>query len=271
MNRTLLTIALLSVLHQMFSISVFAGENNKAQIAFFGTFHFANPGLDKVKSKQMDVSTSANQAYIEKLTHRIGSEFRPTAVLLECARSEQALMDSRYNEYLKSTFKLPINESYQIGFRVAKTAGLEGVHCYDEREIQWQAEPLFKAVPEKAPMLQKRIETTIQHIEIETSRMHREMSLKDILATHNQEKHDIINKSLYLMTNSFGAGEGFEGADAAASWWHRNFRMYANVQSLAPESSRVLVIAGQGHTAIMRDLLAADTDREAVDIKQYFE
>ncbi|MBE0669690.1 MAG: hypothetical protein IH588_03805, partial [Anaerolineales bacterium] len=69
--------------------------------------------------------------------------------------------------------------------------------------------------------------------------------------------------------NHVGAGRTFEGADAAASWWHRNFRMYANIQRYAEPGEKVLAIGGQGHTAILKDLLKFDLDREAVDIVQY--
>ena len=59
------------------------------------------------------------------------------------------------------------------------------------------------------------------------------------------------------------------GADAAASWWHRNFRMYANIQKAAALGDRVLVVAGQGHTAILKELLAADDQRRARDVREY--
>ena len=66
-----------------------------------------------------------------------------------------------------------------------------------------------------------------------------------------------------------GAGENYVGADASASWWHRNFRMYANIQKHAQPGERVLAIGGQGHTAILKDLLAIDRDRVAVDVRPY--
>jgi predicted proteasome-type protease len=45
--------------------------------------------------------------------------------------------------------------------------------------------------------------------------------------------------------------------------------MYALVQRHAQPGERVLVIGGQGHIAIMRQLLADDRDREAVDVHPY--
>ena len=78
-----------------------------------------------------------------------------------------------------------------------------------------------------------------------------------------------MNKSIYLRTNDVDAGRGFVGADAAASWWHRNFRMYANIQQVATPGHRVIALAGQGHTAILKDMLAVDDRRVAEDVRPY--
>jgi hypothetical protein len=67
----------------------------------------------------------------------------------------------------------------------------------------------------------------------------------------------------------FAPTREFHGADASADWWHRNLRMYALVQQHAAPGERVLVIAGSGHTAILRDLLRADADRVEVDVLPY--
>ena len=45
--------------------------------------------------------------------------------------------------------------------------------------------------------------------------------------------------------------------------------MYANVQAAAAPGRRVLVIAGSGHTAILKDLLALDGQRQAEDVLPY--
>jgi hypothetical protein len=42
--------------------------------------------------------------------------------------------------------------------------------------------------------------------------------------------------------------------------------MYANIQKLAVPDTRSIVIGGQGHTAILKDLLQIDDERQAVDI-----
>ncbi len=66
---------------------------------------------------------------------------------------------------------------------------------------------------------------------------------------------------LTVVTNPVGDQDHFVGADASASWWHRNFRMYAHVLRYARPGERVPVIGGQGPIAILRQLLADNPDR----------
>ena len=99
--------------------------------------------------------------------------------------------------------------------------------------------------------------------------MHSTLSLKELLLSTNDPAEDRNNRAFYIMTNPVGTDASFVGADATASWWHRNFRMYALIQRYAQPGERVLVIGGQGHTAILRRMLADDMDREAVDVRPF--
>ncbi len=235
-----------------------------------GVFHFENPMQDLVKTNQINVMMPENQQYLEQLTDRM-SQFMPTVVMLEFDPANGKAIQEEYDQYLKDGFSLPSNEIYQIGFRVAKKSKLTTVHTFDEQTIEWNAQPLFDYMEAHDPETKSKFEALIEQIAKETELAHATMSLSELLVDANHEQKDSLNKYLYLFTNSMGAGQNFEGADAAASWWHRNFRMYANVQKYAAPGERVLVIGGLGHTAILKDLLKIDLDRESVDIIQYLQ
>lgn len=252
----------LFLLMSLFSSILKAEE---AQVMLFGVFHFANPGLDVIKTDQINVMSDENQQYLENLTARL-AEFQPTHVLLECTSQQSEQLNDRYKDYLSTTFELSSNETFQLGFRIARKAGLEQLHCYDEREIGWDAENLFEYIANQAPEMQAQMDIAIEDVTNRIAEDHRTKSLRQLLLQSNSEEADRLNKSFYLMTNSVGAGTNFYGADAAASWWHRNFRMYANIQNLATPDTRLIVIGGQGHTAILKDLLKLDSEREAADI-----
>jgi uncharacterized protein DUF5694 len=240
---------------------------NTSQALMLGMFHFSNPGTDVVKVDQViNVLSDESQTYLTELSSRIISNFAPTIVLLEYGPENDALIQGRYKEYLNGTYELGTNEVYQLGFRIAKMAGGIPVEGFDERTIGWDAEPLFEVMPAIAPEVKARMDQLYADITAETEEENRTLSLRQKLQKLNTEEADKRNMNLYLMTNVVGAGSNFEGATAASSWWHRNFRMYANIQHYANPGERILVIGGQGHTAILKSFLAIDSEIEGVDI-----
>ncbi len=244
-------------------------QDQTAEVLLFGVFHFANPGRDVVRVDQVDVSTPVNQAYLDGLAQRL-CDFRPTTILLEFDRARESDIRNQLDSYSAGKSELPgINEIYQIGFRVAKACGVEKIYGFDESEIGWDAEPLFEYLEKSAPDLLAAFNTDIARLQAAEATAHRELDLKGLLVRANDPGQDQLNKDLYLLTNAAGAGLGFEGADATARWWHRNFRMYANIQRYATAGERVLVVAGQGHTAILRDLLHIDRRISPRDIHAY--
>jgi hypothetical protein len=241
-----------------------------AQVMLMGMFHFANPGLDMVKSGVIDVMTAPNQVYLEALSQRLAG-FEPTDVLTECSPADQPAYDQQFRDFLEGSFDLPSNETYQVGFRVAKRAGLAGVTCFDESSVGWNAKPMFDYMEAHDRDTRQAVQARFETLSAEQGREQATLSLHELLKLASDPARDAENKGLYLLTNAVGAGDGFSGADASASWWHRNFRMYANIQKAAAPGRRVIVIAGQGHTAILKDLLAVDDRRRAEDVRPYLE
>ncbi len=260
---------ILTIMFAFLFFDSYAKPPEKAQVMLFGTFHFASPGLDKVKTDTLDVLTAENQDYLKALANRISQGFKPTQVLIECSKKNADKINLSYRQYLAGKYQLSVNENDQIGFRVAKKAGLNKVTCYDEREIQWNSKRLFEVLPESAPEIKKTVDEFINKITAEINHMQQTASLAENLIHNNSEAFDRLNKSFYLLTNEVEADGHYSGADAAASWWHRNFRMYANIQKAAQPGERVIAIAGQGHTAILKDLLDLDSRRIAVKVNQF--
>ena len=241
-----------------------------AQVMLVGMFHFANPGRDMVKSRVINVMTPSNQTYLDGLSARI-AEFRPTDVLVECSPADQSQYDRKFRDYVDGRFELPSNETYQIGFRVAKVAGLSGVICFDENIIGWNAQPMFDYMDKQQPQTKLELEAMYKTLSESHDKEQATLSLAQLLQLANDPARDAINKGLYLRSNDVDAGGGYVGADASASWWHRNFRMYANIQKVAAPGRRVVALAGQGHTAIFKDLLAVDSLRRAEDVRAYLD
>lgn len=267
-NNYALLITFLFTIVLIFGNNAYATEQ-KAEVALLGVFHFNNPGLDVVKSKIKNVLEPENQAYLKSFSKRIAQGFKPTKVLLECDRKAQTKIEGKFTRYLQGDYQLETNEYYQLGFRIAK-ASKAPLICVDEREVHWQPGELFTYMSEKDLPAKSRYNNAIQNITQVIDRMHQDLSMKELLKAYNSEDFDRLNKSTYLVTNNVGAEDNFFGASATSSWWHRNFRMYANIQKAASPGERVLVIGGQGHTAVLRDMLADDLLREAHSLNPYY-
>jgi hypothetical protein len=238
-----------------------------AQVMLIGTFHFGDPGQDAVQTRSLDVTTAEAQRFLDELSRKIAAEFKPTRVLLEYSPSSEADVNRQYREFLQGRFVLGVNEIYQLGFRIARYSELDQIRSFDHRDIEWQAERMLDYAEKNDPAALAAFNRTIEELTETAQRQQESLSLRQLMALHNDPGEFATNKALYIHTNSIGARDGYAGADAASSWWHRNFRMYANIQQAAQPGERVLVLAGSGHIAIIADFLQLDSRRKAIDVR----
>jgi hypothetical protein len=262
MNKILITLLIL-----LFTFTAQADE--PAQVLLMGTFHFDNPGKDIVKVADIDVFTEESQQFLKAFAQRLAN-FKPTRVLLEYSPENEELLNQRYDDYLAGDYELAANEIYQLGFRIARLAGLEGVQSFDHRELEWEADAMFEyAKMHDSPEMTAFNQIIASHTR-EEDKARATMSLRELLMRSNDPENDRKNMDLYLVTNSIGVGDGYSGADSSASWWQRNFRMFANIQKLAQPGERIIAIGGSGHMAILKQLLEIDQRLVGVDVADYF-
>ncbi|WNZ56086.1 DUF5694 domain-containing protein [Microbulbifer sp. MKSA007] len=239
-----------------------------AQVMLFGSFHFSNPGKDMVKTQVINVYTEENQNYLEDLSSRIATD-SPTHVLLECHTNDESKMNLRFAKYIKGEHKLNIGESEQLGFRVAKKAGLSKVNCYDSDQDLPYGE-LLSYLEKSSPERKKLIDDYLEAWGKRFNDLYASSTLEQALDKHNDPAEDKVNLGSYIMLNDVGQGDNFIGADLSSKWWSRNFRMYANIQAVAQPGTKVFVLGGQGHSSIMRPMLELDDQRETWDVRSYF-
>ena len=250
----------------LWATAVFA--ETPARVLLFGTFHFKDAGKDLVKVEDVDIFSAENQATLEALTDRMAA-FKPTAVLLEYNPENEDEINQQYREYLAGSFELPANEIYQLGFRLAKKAGLERVHSFDHRDLHWAGRPMMEEAKATAPERMAAMEQVIADVTRDETEARASLPLLQLLARANDPARDALNMGFYVSTNDIGVDGSWSGADATATWWQRNYRMYARIQSHAGPGARVVAIGGQGHTAILKQVLAIDPQREAESVEDY--
>ncbi len=77
-------------------------------------------------------------------------------------------------------------------------------------------------------------EQAIARLAADENQKHATMSLQELMRYSHHPTTVQANKGLYMITNGVSAqNQSFPGAVDSASWWHRNCRMYANVQAVA--------------------------------------
>ena len=98
-----------------------------ARVVLIGTNHFSNPGQDQANVESVDVTVPKRQAELQAVTDALAA-FKPTFVGVEWpAEAARA----QYAQYLDGALPPSRNEVVQLGFRLARQAGLEQVHGLD--------------------------------------------------------------------------------------------------------------------------------------------
>ena len=76
---------LLPILAAAATPAVTAAQQQPVQVMVLGSYHFGNPGRDKVNAHVDDVTTQQRQRELEALADAI-AEFKPTRVMVEAQR-----------------------------------------------------------------------------------------------------------------------------------------------------------------------------------------
>ncbi|QYK54219.1 MAG: hypothetical protein KF824_04805 [Fimbriimonadaceae bacterium] len=242
---------------------------HKTKILLLGTYHFANPGLDLVKSKLDDHLSPKRQAEIEVVRDAL-VRFKPTAIALEWPKVDSETLTANYDSYLKGTLKPVANERVQLGFALAKMLNLKSVEAIDytsgmdfagmmkfasERGLQQESARFMATTSELGPILEK-----IQN----------ENTVGETLRLFNSPLFDKFNQAIYVRMLEFTAGTDSKGAEVLAEWHKRNLIMMSYISQLAKKpEDRILVILGSSHTAFMREMWANSLDFELVDPLEY--
>jgi hypothetical protein len=239
-------------------------------IALLGTYHFDNPNQDQFNVKSDSVFSEKRQKELEALVKQL-AKFKPTHIALEFNKNDTAL-DNRYQRYLKGNYQLLAGEREQIGFRLARLLSHQHIYPVDEPSIQMDFNPSEQLAAEYAPLLQQLSEsgnTIIGQINtwVKTN------SIGAVLSKLNSTELDKMNVDLYYkFILPIGKGDAQPGLDATLRWYKRNLYILKNIKELISADAskkRVLVIFGQGHTAMLKQFMQYSTEFELVDIQQF--
>ncbi|MFV3128016.1 DUF5694 domain-containing protein [Niveispirillum sp. KHB5.9] len=248
------------------------------EVMVLGTYHFANPGQDKVNAQVDPVTTPAKQAQLAELAERL-AKFKPTVIAVERVAKDQATMlDHRYPEFTPADLLKNPDERVQIAYRLANRLGLRQVYAVDE--VAEAGEPdyfPFEPVQKWADANGKAdvIGALFGPVQAWASKLEQDQktrSVSDLLAELNAPDHPIAIKSMgegYYRLLTLGKGRDLPGADLNARWYARNARIFAKLTQVVRPGDRVLLVYGSGHNYWLRHFASETAGFRLAEVGDY--
>lgn len=263
---TIITLLLLNI--NLLAANFIQPDSIKPTIAFLGTFHFAGSN-DVLSLKIDDLTSDKRQSEIKDLVQAL-AVYKPTKIILEYPYGDLEL-DSIYQSYLSGDHKLRINERQQLGFRLAALMKHQHIHVADYyNDFPFDALMQYLQENEEMYLLENMIQDAKVNIMDVWQKALEEKTVKGFMAMINEDQYDVWNKNIYLeYFNKMGSPEKPVGVNISSRWWARNFQIMHNIDQITESGDRVLVIFGQGHTAIWKDFYRGRRDVIYEDILEY--
>jgi hypothetical protein len=250
----------------LFTVSVnpaFA-QSKKKQILLIGTFHFENPGLDVAQVNTFNVMTNKSQKELESITDKI-KKFGPDKIFVEWNYEKQDKLDKFFAKNTDSLFHNDADELVQLAIRSAKKLGHEKLFAIDYNKTEFPYDSLVKGMQKanQLDLIKKNKDRILAREKSENLKIAK-YSLTELLIDCNA-----TNVKWYLETaNKAGKTDNFVGAYLVSEWYRRNLYMYSLIQKLTEnKDTKIMVLLGAGHTAMLREFIKYDSNFEIVELK----
>jgi hypothetical protein len=235
------------------------------EVMVVGVAHLSNPGRDLHDLKIDDVLEPKRQGEIAAVTEAL-ARFKPTKVGVEWPED---IVAERYKQYLAGTLPPSRNEVVQLGFRLAKTAGSEGVYSLDaDGDFPYDRVKNFAETRGFKDLLDEQ-NATIQHDVDEQARILAKGSIAAELRYLNDPVRIGDSNGFYRSLLRIGLGSDQPGVDLLTAWYHRNFQICANLLQLAKPGDRVVIFFGAGHALLLRQCVTETPGYKLIEPNAY--
>lgn len=251
------------------SIESGQSQSDKIKVLNFATFHMA--ATTDSKTVEFDEENKKNQEDALQIAKMV-SDFEPTVICVEMPPSFNDELNKEYNKYLNNPDEIVsyYGEIGLVAFQVGKINNIKRIYGIDHQldynynigsELNNSLDSMtyneFFSDPFK----------TIPDLNI----LEEGITLKERLLRMNNPKflHFLITYNADILTY-VGTENGFEGADEAAKYYHRNLRIYSNLNRLPlNKEDRVFILTGGSHTAFLNEFLERSLKYEIVNTLDY--
>ncbi|MCX8534424.1 DUF5694 domain-containing protein [Chryseobacterium luquanense] len=245
----------------------------KTKVMVVGSFHFEYPNLDAhktSKSDQVDVLEPKTAAEVTELINYI-KKFKPTKITIEAWPNWKA--NEKLKEYKDGKHKDQRDERYQLAMRIATELKINELYSIDANSVLddltekfGKKDSLyFKNLLEDYDFLSDDAVSKQYNKFIKNTEPKNFKSLLDMFKYMNSKEYHQYEYGAYL-TGDFKLRE-HDGADLLALYWYnRNLRMFRKIQEIPKNTEdRILVIAGNGHASVLRQLFTSSPEYDYVE------
>lgn len=251
----------------------------KPQVMLLGTYH-----LHESERWGIDIISDERQNELLDIAKNIAM-FMPNKIAIEKLPRDEKSINARYHTFLTDGFidvskfhhsgtlyknKGDVNEIVMLAFRIGKLCGISNLIGINYVNIGF----IFKTIAlyyakRKAPDIYRSICDKEKEYFANCKEVF-QGALPDTFTHFNRQTSIKRQHSVqFLELNQIGAFGNFIGSRFVKSWYARNLRIFANIQSICKENDRVLVLYGFGHLATLESLVSDYSGLELVSPLQY--
>lgn len=250
----------------------------RVEIMLVGVLHFAQQD-----STRFDILAPDRQREVQQVTERL-ARFRPTKVMVEWQPYfAQRMLDSTFAAYRADRFVLPRNEIHQLGFRLARAAGLTRVWAVDHPGF-WLGDSLrtIATVMGQTALLDGTAPFTHPAPDdvVPRDSLLARATVMGILDWLNSPEYQALMYDGYVNRMArvgIAPGDDFDqrtngiGGQHVAEWVRRNIKIYREVLARTDYAAgdRIVVFIGADHVTPMRQFFEANLNFRVVEVRDY--
>lgn len=242
----------------------------KTQVLVVGTFHFDYPGLDVMKTEEkdkIDVLKEPKKSEVTELVEYL-KKFNPNKIAIEA--SEKWNATDKLRKYKKGEFRTERGERFQLGMRLAAELEFDTIYAINawsfaddlEKRDSVLYKELFKDYDFQSD---DPFDQYMRDWYEEEKNLIPTTNLLEVFKWMNTRESHKYGYGAYLV-GDFKLDNN-KGADIVSIWWYnRNMRIFRNIQKITEsKNDRILVIFGNGHVPILRQLLEASPEYDFME------
>ncbi len=205
------------------------------------------------------------QIEIKEIVSKL-ADFKPTKIAVEMVSEDRDYYNEKYKRYKRDSYKLEMNEIFQVAFRLGLRLGHEQIYPTD-----WMGESGM-SYGEVEGWLKENQQELFNEIfeEINFPELTDSKSVQDYYKELNDPTLLYELHKMYVNLARVGEFNNYIGIEWLSWWYKRNLIMFSNLARLIDSGEeRILFIVGVSHCSIVTKFLEESEICEIVEPLNY--